>query len=240
MCKEKVYIFTHIPKTAGTSIRKHFQINLTNQIEFIHLTNRGNKQAKEKGLLPFIKRSVALRNTVKVILGHQVNELTKDLLKNKLPVEIVFFRHPVSWEISRYNQYANRIKKTKGLSIDFDFWLESSGKIHSQFDWFLLNYIKRNNGIKYLDKNQKFLLLSKTLENFTYVLFVEDLPSSIRPIFKLLNIPEEIHENKNVVGIDKPNLFKKNHKNMKKLEALCADDIVIYNKLYRQFGLKSA
>src|SRR5690554_1045950 len=126
---ESVYIFTHIPKTAGTSIRNHFASYLENHVEFIHLANRGHKQAERQGIKNFYQKPKSERNKAKVILGHQVNKYTKDLL-DKEPIEVVIFREPVSWEISRYNQYANRLFKKSSKVLSLADWFNKTNKLH--------------------------------------------------------------------------------------------------------------
>ena len=75
-------IFHHIPKTAGTTVRKFFQSRMSDQQEFIHLTAKGVKIAHAQGLLPFDQRSLDERNQAKIIFGHDVNIKTADLITN--------------------------------------------------------------------------------------------------------------------------------------------------------------
>jgi hypothetical protein len=234
---ENIYLFTHIPKTAGTSIRKHFQEYLKDQIEFIHLTNSGNLQAQKIGLKPYLLRSEKDKSAAKVILGHQVNSTTKDLFKNKNIIEVVFFREPIAWEVSRYNQFANKIKKTKNITLSMDFWLNQSNKLHSQFDWFLANYLGLKNQIKKFKHDDKIKLLEQTLETFDSVLFIEDLPDCIKSLFNQIGVPEKMGQTYNVVGIDKPNSYETSKINSQRLQELCAKDVEIYTQLYKNYGL---
>lgn len=221
----KVYIFTHIPKTAGTTLRYHFQKYLKDQDDFIHYANKGNKIALAQRLRPFKERPPSERNKVKVILGHNVDYLTKQLVVDKEPVEIVFFRSPESWEISRYNQYANSKLLKSELYVSYAKWLEIE-KNHSQFDWFLTNYSKVVNLPEQLE--MKYRLLTRELDKFEHVYFVEQLDKSLINIFKSLRVPQQMIR-QNVTGENrKIDLFHKDKNNL----ALLKDKCNLENKLY--------
>jgi hypothetical protein len=202
---EMTYIFAHIPKTAGTSLRYHFQKHLKDQVEFIHLANKGNKVAQQQGRLPFSHRSEQERDQAKVILGHNVNKDTAALVPFKKPFTIIFFRNPVDWEISRYNQYANAKHFRGETFLDYRAWRKIE-KVHSQFDWFLNNYCLES---PLADSNDKLNQVIAYLNKFDFVGFVDNIDSDMKPIFQSLSIPETMKP-ENVTGkYNKKNWFRK-------------------------------
>ncbi len=231
------YIISHIPKTAGSSLRVHFQNHLKDQVEFIHLANKGHKKAKSILQEPFQLRSEQQRNLARVILGHQVNYKTKTLVSKNQIKEIVVFREPLSWEISRFNQYAGYLQKYENKTLDFKSWCDpyKITKIHSQFDWFLENYAKKH--VRNLEAKERDDILSKILKNIDHVMFVEDLPNCFIDIFSDLRIPTLMKKNANVVGLDKVNFYKNNTDNNILLKNICAKDIDTYTSLYSIYGL---
>lgn len=235
MSQNKTFIFSHIPKTAGTSLKVHFEKHLENENEFIHFANVGFNVAQRNGLNPYYERPEALRSRAKVILGHKVNFKTKMLVEANEVEEIVIFRDPVAWEVSRFNQHANRLYKREGMTIDFNFWLNEVNKTHSQFDWFLSNYLQMGQSISKLNRVAKENLLFYTLSNFKHVLFLDNLNEKIRPIFNQLGI-SNLKSHENAVGKDKTQFFKDNNENQKLLTALCKNEILLYEKLRSQFG----
>lgn len=235
---DKVFIITHIPKTAGTTLRVHLQKHLKDQYEFIHLANKGDKWAKEKGLQPFFKRTAEQRNQAKVIFGHQVNYLTKTFTE-KTPVEIVVFRNPKEWEISRFNQFNNR-RNNDGLNtVSFSEWAHEVEKTHSQFDWFLSNYLCLKGETRKLSYRAKTHLLTSCLMHFDIITFTERFSDFSNAFFKQLNISNCV-KNENVVGIHKKNYYQSSEKNEKLLDTICRKEIEIFNQIKKKFDRKNS
>lgn len=231
---DKVYIFIHIPKTAGTTLRYHFQKHLIDQSEFIHFANKGNKIAKDRGLLPYEQRSIAERNEAKVILGHNVDINTKNLISEKETVELVIFRNPKEWIISRYNQYANSKLLNSHPYLCYEEWLKIE-KIQSQFDWFLINYCK----LKQIpsDETLKYNLLINQLSLISHVCFVDNLDNYMQDIFIDLKIPKQL-KRENVTGENrKQNLFAENKLNLAHLNQQSNKENNLFLKIKNKFDL---
>ena len=232
-----VYLISHIPKTAGSSLRMHLRSHLQDQVEFIHLANRGANQAKRQNRQPFAQRPPAERNQAKVIFGHQVNQQTAQLISGKTINSVVMFREPAAWEISRFNQYANVVLRESGQTLTFAQWCDPQqvNKTHSQFDWFLAKHLGIS--VSQLTTEQRNELLDQTLQSFSHVLFVVDLPTCLEPIFSSLDIPTTLPKNTNVVGLDKPDFYQPSPENQRLLNQLCAEEINTYQRLYQRHGL---
>jgi len=229
------YIFFHIPKTGGTTFRIHLQDKLIDQLEFIHLANKGNKWAEKMNKPAFHLRSIEDRNKAKVILGHLVDYETKSLFLEKIIHEIVFFRDPFDWEISRYNQMMNRRVKHNKPIIPFLKWFNQVEKIHSQFDWFLAKYLKIGPNIHQLNKQTKKHILFSTLYQFKYVCFLEQIESFSKMLYKKLGVTG-LAKPKNVVGKDKVNYFEESKENLDVLKYHCQFENKLYNKIRNTFG----
>lgn len=233
---EKVYIISHVPKTAGTSIRVHLQKHMTDQVDFIHLANKGHKWAAEKGMKPFPERTETQRNQAQVVFGHQVNYQTKALVNLKQAVEIVYFRTPIKWEISRFNQYNNHLVNAGEEPISFEHWAHHIEKTHSQFEWFLGNYLCLKGEVKKLSHTAKTHLLMNTLEQFDHVFFTEDFGLSSQYLFKQLGVATQA-ERENVVGVHKKDYFNHSADELAMINQLCAPDIELYQQLQSKFPL---
>ncbi|MEZ5471431.1 MAG: hypothetical protein R3E90_06600 [Marinicella sp.] len=235
MSQNKTFIFSHIPKTAGTSLKVHFQNHLINEIEFIHFANVGFNSAKKNGLKPFDQRSEESRAKAKVILGHKVNYKTKMLVKNNEVDEVVIFRDPIAWEISRFNQHANRLYKQNKRIIDFKYWLSNVNKTHSQFAWFLANYLLLGSSVSKLNKQALENLLFYTLSNFKHVLFLDNMNEQISPVYYQLGISSHPGY-ENSVGKHKIQYFENTTDNQRLLQNICEPEIIIYEKLRSYFS----
>jgi hypothetical protein len=225
---DRVYIFIHIPKTAGTSLRYHFQKYLIDQQDFIHFANKGNKMAIKNKILPFEQRPLIERNKAKVLLGHNINIDTKKLFTNKEIIETVIFRSPQEWQISRYNEYANsRILRSENY-YSYDEWVKIE-KIHSQFDWFLLNYCKE---IQIpIDEDEKYKLINEQLAKLSHVFFVDELEQSMKYIFDDLNISDKVKK-ENVTGENrKRNIFIENNFTLESIDQNINKEIDLFLKI---------
>lgn len=222
------YIFIHIPKTAGTTLRYHFQKHLVDQKSFIHLANKGNKQAESLGMKPFHQRSADERRKAKVILGHNVTKETKQLVKPNKVCEVVFFRNPNDWTISRYNQYANARSLRDEPYLKFNEWLNFE-KLQSQFDWFLVHYLGLE--ISGMNANEKYQVVLKGLKNIQIVGIVESIDLIMENINNNLDISQEM-KRENVTGQNrKKDLFIKSSENLSSLKDLNTSDTEFYENI---------
>ena len=69
---KNLFLFVHVAKTGGTTVRKFFAQALTPHKTFIHLGEPTYTQEKAAGLHPFAERPEEERAGAKVICGHDV------------------------------------------------------------------------------------------------------------------------------------------------------------------------
>ncbi|MCF6300095.1 MAG: hypothetical protein L3J52_03095 [Proteobacteria bacterium] len=232
--KQTTYVFSHIPKTGGTSFRVHFQKHLIIHQEFIHLASKGNKQATLANLKPFALRSQQQRNQAKVIFGHDVNYQTKQLVRNNKIVELVFFRDPLEWEISRFNQKNNSRKKQNLPPYTFTQWLLEKEKNHNQFDWFLAHYLQLKTQLRKLSSEAKQHLLFHTLDHFDHVCFMDQIDAVKGLICNQLNIDNQMSV-ENVVGVDKLDYFNPTAENMARLNQIIEEQLRVYHTIKKRY-----
>lgn len=230
-------IVSHIPKTAGTTLRRHLKLFFEDQEELIHLANRGKEYCQYHKIPFFTERSEIDRVSAKVIIGHDVNFDTKFLVSSNKIREMVVFRSPKAWEVSRYNQYVNRLVFRGQPPISYEKWITSTNKIHSQFDWFLSNYLSLAGRVNALSLDLKKHLLFSTLDQFDEVFDVSDVESMITMILEAFNRNNKRIDivNQKVVGVDKENYFETSSLNNELLEQTCENDEEIYQYVKNKY-----
>lgn len=227
---QTTHIICHIPKTAGTTLRRHLKSLLEDQKTLIHLARRGDIVCKKNNIAQYLNRTQAEKNLAKVIIGHDVNFDTKfNVTENKV-IESVTFRDPIAWEISRYNQHVNRMVMRNNQPITYEFWLKKVNKLHSQFDWLIANYYCLKLRVKNLSHDLKHELLLSCLNNFDNIVLLDHFDSFISHLMADLGLNQDISriENQNVVGVDKINYFERTPLNLELIEQQTEFDYKCY------------
>ena len=226
---DTVYIFAHIPKTGGTTMRKHFETYLEPNHTFIHLGGPKafyNRGGGAEGVLPIEKRSLEERQKVRVILGHRVNRHTHKLFPGRPHKHLVFLREPVSWTVSRYNWKMNVRRKQGKDIISFDEWYSSVRERQSQLRWLLKVY--GNNWIApFFPAKQKLRMANAILETFDVVSLTERINIDCPIIFKHIGVPEAF-ESANVAGQRHAKILSPTDEVREKLAKPMALDIELY------------
>jgi len=235
---QKTHIICHIPKTAGTTLRRHLKHLLEDQKSLIHLARRGNIVCKKNSITQFLKRTQLEKNLAQVIIGHDVNYETKLHVSNNKVIESVTVRDPIDWEISRYNQHVNRMVMRKNKPISYEFWLSKVNKWHSQFDWLLSNYYCLKQSISNMNNSLKFELLLSCFQNFDNIVLLNRFEGFIQHLLTDLNLNCDLSQlkNQNVVGIDKLNYFEKTALNMELIEKQTEFDYTCYKYIQSNYS----
>ena len=127
-----VFLFVHISRCGGQTIRDHLRQHMTLHEDFVHLGGMGRRHAEQAGLPPFAERPLEQRERARVILGLEVTSQTHTLVPGKIPLHIVFLRDPAARIVSRYNFLMNKHYLTEDRPpISFDEWYADDRERHS-------------------------------------------------------------------------------------------------------------
>lgn len=223
---DKVFVFAHITKTGGTTLREHFKKHLSRE-EFYHLAKKGNLNAIKNNEEIFLNRPIAKQLNSKVIIGHEVTLDVFESLPHKNKILCTTFREPKKWLISRYNQRMNRFKKNGLAILPFDQWLQSKEPFLSQFDWLYARFF--GFGPKYRSQPQKERLkfVKDRLNLFSIIFILDTLDEKIKPICNELEIPAVL-EKKNISGLDNIDFYKETEKNKNLINFHTKNDTLLY------------
>lgn len=143
-----LYNFIHIPKCAGTTIRKNILYNKKNILEVYKLFNpEFSTKAKTENYINKLKN----RNSIEINFGHHVHYGIHELFSDRDSRYITFLRDPFDRIISVYNyfrtmqlngvnlQKCNEVLFKDGKIMDFgNDWLEKNKfKVHNKMTIFL-------------------------------------------------------------------------------------------------------
>ncbi len=198
-----VYVFPHIPKTAGSSVAHHFREHLAGYGEYVHVRHL----ADEAGILrdhslPFQWRDARLRSRARVVFGHAVQRAFCGAIPGKTAREIITLREPAERMVSHYNFWMH-VHERRGLPvISFDEWYANEPRDYQVF-WIAHNYL----GIDYWLYSPETLhdIVDGVLEEFWMVSTLKTFDQDMSLLMRELGLPE-ISERKNVGGGDR---FKK-------------------------------
>lgn len=151
MSKHPLYIFVHIPKTAGLTFRYHIRKNLKEE-EYLLLAHTlfgyesypppDYKKHKSKVFKYMSELSEERKSKLKIIFGHYVPYGVHEYFDRPCRY-ITFVRHPVKRMISDYNYKVMLYHKSQKRGKEVDIVNQSlliHNKVPSFFDWWRRYY----------------------------------------------------------------------------------------------------
>jgi hypothetical protein len=147
-----LYVFVHVPKTAGSTVLKHLRKNLGDGcvLEFspklLGLRESANSSQYEVAVKEYLRgMNKKERENLSVVYGHCLPS-NLDRLVGRAVYRFTFLRDPVSRSISLYNYYRGLYEN--GINdIDERWHLEdiliNNGSIPSFKEWFVSKYLKK-------------------------------------------------------------------------------------------------
>jgi len=194
----ELFVFVHIPKTGGQTLRNHFIKYLAFHEEFIHLGPYGMADATRRGLLPFEERPVEDRQRARVVLGHYVTHLSYTLVPGKTPRHVTFLREPAEMLVSYYN-FEMEQRRKNGQPIDpFEQWY--GGKRNVMTHWLHTHFMGRQS----TDVDVSVLnTVIDTLDRFWFVGVTEHISDDAPRLLARMGIATDI-ERANVAGVHYP------------------------------------
>ena len=221
---EELFLFVHLPKTGGQTLRDSFRKHLDFHREFIHLGTLGEEDAANRGLLPFHQRPIEERAHARVILGHRVNCQTHTLVPSKVPRYIIFLRDPAELLVSLYNFEMRYQRPANDPVMPFDKWYGEGQRRNFMTYWLLSDYLhpgKPKRGTPPLDA------VNAALENFWFVGCSEFLDQDGPLLLRRMGLPQHL-ERVNVTGVHHPRLLVLDDALRDRLYADNALDVELY------------
>jgi hypothetical protein len=200
---EELFIFAHVPKTGGQTLRDCFRRHLEFHREFIHLGPFGEEDASKRGLLPFQQRPVEERAQAKVILGHGVNCETHTLVPSKIPRYVLFLRDPAELLVSLYNFEMRYHRPVGEPSMTFDNWYRERQRKNFMTNWLLGDFLRPSKPSR---KTPPMQVINAALENFWFVGCSEFLDEDGPLLLRRIGVPQDL-ERSNVAGVHYPKLL---------------------------------
>ena len=197
--QHEIFIFVHLPKTGGQTLRNSFTKHLELHREFIHLGPFGQQDAARLGLLPFEQRPIEKREEAKVILGHSVNCRTHTLVPSKVPRYVMFLRDPAELLVSLYN-FELREEPLDQPVVPFDKWLKDSGRKDFMTKWLVEHFMAPDPPAT--DK-PTIESINAALEKFWFVGCSEFMDDDVPLLLKRIGLPPKLIRS-NVAGVHYP------------------------------------
>jgi hypothetical protein len=216
------FIFFHIPKCGGSSIREYFKrifLNLKYRDHTIYISIEGKKihnltdENKLNLMLPKLKKT-------KILLSH-INCNLYEKLNSKFRITCI--RNPIDRYISSFNHFELLEDSSKNL---IDLFLKKKISIFNIYD--------------------SDIWLRKNYKDYNYIIIFENLENDLNEINKILKINFKIkipNINPGIKNVNKKNYFKFNfnkkyHKDIYEfLKKKLQPDILIYNEICKIKGL---
>jgi hypothetical protein len=226
-----LYLFAHIPKTGGGSVRMHFRRNIAGDHGVIHVNRPGDLDTF------FDSMSDEARAGCQLIQGHGVKAEIPRFFPGRKPYFFTIMREPIALMISTYNwQAARGIIDRDGEPLSFDEWLKPQGRNNFMSRWLLTKFmgqpkeeLRRKEPERLLDE------VRAVLKNFWVVAKLEDLERTLSPVCKALGIPESLAQSKNVAGRD----YGKRIERTPEVEDKLRDRVAIDKIIYEEFAGRS-
>jgi hypothetical protein len=223
---EELFLFVHLPKTGGQTLRNCFIKHLEFHRTFIHLGPYGEKKATELGLSPFHERPPEERARARVILGHGVNARTHELVPGKIPRHITFLRDPAELLVSLYNFEMKYNRPADQPMPSFEQWYLEGGRRNFVTQWFLSQFLQTPQS----PTPAALRTINSALESFWFVGCSEFIDRDAPLLLRRIGVPAELKRT-NVGGINYPKLMSLDDSLRKRL---MADNELDY-ELYRQW-----
>ena len=229
---EEVFIFAHLPKTGGQTLRDCFRKHLEFHREFIHLGPFGEEDAAKRGLEPFHQRPVEERAQARVILGHKVNCETHTLVPSKTPRYVLLLRDPAELLVSLYNFDMRYQRPASEPIVPFDDWYKSRQRKNFMTNWLLNDFLRPSKPSR---KTPPMQIIKPALNEFWFVGCSEFLDQDAPLLLRRIGVPVEI-ERTNVAGVHYPKLLSLDDSLRAKLYADNDLDVELYRTWRERLG----
>lgn len=175
-----IYFFVHVPKCAGTTLRRHFEKHLGKR--YLTVPRRESLLRNFGGSHADLHRARVDTGALDVIGGHSMSQSLRNLFPEREIREAVLLRDPLSLIVSFYNYRNRKFREAGKGEISFSLFRRSL-PINPVSRFFLNRYLEIGYPrILGLSSHARFELIDRTLERFWFVgswRYCSDLVASI-------------------------------------------------------------
>jgi hypothetical protein len=194
-----LYMFPHIPKTAGTSVHAHLINHLRSEETFINVPVDGVPGRRENPV-PFTLRPLSERRRALVLFGHGLLQRHADYVPGRQLREITTLRDPADRVLSFYN-FTMGLNEREGREVvSFEEWYRGQPK-NFQIHWLARHYLQLDT--RAIPDAEIHERVAEALEKFWLVCTVETFEADINLLLAELGVPP-LAVRVNVAGVNYP------------------------------------
>jgi hypothetical protein len=231
MTEKPIYLFAHIPKTGGDTVRAHFWRNLRE--------GRALFANPRKMDIPgtFSALGSEQRSACLLVMGHGVTCSLPTWFPGRAPKFFTILRDPVAHVISSYNWHDHIQQRDHGKAApDFDRWF-TRGKHSLMSRWLVTRF--RELAAKYdqdLSQDELVQEASAVLESFWLIADLANLEGTLAPAFEALDVPGTITVSRKVTGRDVPRRLERTPEIEAQIRECATADMRLYERFCASSG----
>jgi hypothetical protein len=232
--EEILYVFPHIPKTAGTSVYAHLRNHLELDREFISFPSDGGPYQLSESI-PFAMRDIGQRRQARILFGHGVLERHADFVPGRTVRQVTTLRDPADQILSNYN-FTMGLNERNGIPLStFEEWYREQPR-NFQAVWLLRNYAQAE--MESLSDAELLAKASALLDSFWLVCTIETLAADANRLFSAMGLPPfDVHVN--AAGVSYPRRHEMDEALRQRLRSENGVDFELHQRWLRRRGAET-
>jgi hypothetical protein len=231
-----VYVFPHIPKTAGSSVHFHLLTHLEYDKSYIHIPIDFSMREELRTGQPFTLRDARERSEARVLFGHGVAKRHAEFVPGRVPRAITTLRDPAERMLSHYNFWMNVLEKQGKPLMSFEDWYAAEPKDY-QIRWIAETYLQTN--VSRMSPRQISDIASEALDSFWLVCTLPTFESDIQILWDALSVPP-LASRQNVSGVTHKLRFEMTDAVRRQVVEENALDVELYQRWLRRAEARQA
>ena len=231
-----VYVFPHIPKTAGSSVHFHLLTHLEYDRSYIHIPIDFSMREELRARQPFTLRDARERSEARVLFGHGVAKRHADFVPQRTPRAITTLRDPAERMLSHYNFWMNVLEKQGKPLMSFEDWYTAEPKDY-QIRWIAETYLRTN--VSRMSPREISDIANEALDSFWLVCTLPTFESDIQLLWDALSLPP-LASRQNVSGVTHKLRFEMTDAVRRQVVEENALDVALYQRWLRRAEARHA